>query len=58
MFKLTDEREFVTDENVIECIIGSDTFETLKNLKNELVLDLLLPSFEHQYFDINELLMK
>ena len=25
---------------------------------SELVLDLLLPSFERQYFDINELLMK
>ena len=32
--------------------------EKLKKIESELVFDFLLPSFERQCFDINEILMK
>ena len=46
IFKLTERNVFITDESEIGSFIGSDTFESLKELKSELVLDLLLRSFE------------
>lgn len=39
----------MTDHEEIQSIIGADTFDELKNLKSELVLDLLLPSVEHMF---------
>ena len=49
---------FGTNHEEIQTIIKADTFEQLKNLKNKLVLKLLLPSFERQCFKINDILVK
>ena len=58
IFKLTERKAFVTVDNEIQSIIRTDIFEQLKNLKNESVLILSLPSFKRQCFDIKKILMK
>ena len=46
VFKMNGKKEFVTDENKVEEIIGKDTFDLLKKLKDSL------------RFDVNDVLMK
>ena len=58
IFKLTDKKEFVTNEIEIQSIIGTDTLEKLKKLKSKLFLNLLLTSFERHCFDTNDLLQR
>ena len=53
-----NEKKIIQDEKEIETILGKDVFEELKTKKDELILDLLLPSFERQCHQVNDLFLK
>ena len=58
VFKIGKTKEFITDENMIEKMIGKELFDSLKKIKDRLHLSLSLATFEEQCFDLNKISMK
>lgn len=57
-FQIERKKIFSQDENEIETILGQNVFKKLKTKNCQLILELLLPSFEQQCRQVKILLLE